>query len=141
MNTIRSTALLWGIVAAMFYGCGSNSSGSDMLVNVDPSALVTGIAGEVRQSPTVPVARPGQIDWAPLADARITIDRESGEGVGTVVSDSAGRFGVALPAGRYRLTPQPFEGQILPTPPEPQIVNVVQGDVASVLFDYDTGIR
>jgi hypothetical protein len=129
------------IVALALAACSSSTGGAATALNTDSARVVAGIAGTVVRSPTVPVSRPGEIDWAPLAGARIDIERADGGKRGYVVSDSGGRFFVDLGPGSYRLIAQPFTAGMFPTPPGPQEVVVPAHGIVQVRIDYDTGIR
>ena len=142
MNRKGTVLFVLAIILALMGagGCGVGDAGL-ILSSVDSSALHQGIAAFVVRSPTIPVAHPGQIDWAPLPGAHILVADAGGSTVGTAVSDSAGRFFIELAAGRYLLTPQKMGSTSFPIPPSPLQVVVPQNDVAHVRIDYDTGIR
>ena len=99
-----------------------------------------GIIGIALAGPTCPVERPGDPACAPrpVAGATILIRDAAGANVATIVTDAAGRFQVALPAGVYTVVGQPAEG--LMGNPAPLDVEVAEGDIA-IELSYDTGIR
>ncbi len=105
------------------------------------SSGVPRVMGDVRVSPVTPISRQGEENSRPLAGARIAFTRESGEAVGSAISDSSGRFGIELAAGRYIATPSPFEGTPYPRPPAAETLVVTDGATAHLSFMYDSGIR
>jgi hypothetical protein len=103
-------------------------------------ATTTGIRGVVTIGPMCPVIQKG----VPCPDqpfsAKIVIEDGDGLQVDSVYSDDAGEFEVALEPGAYVLVPQspneggpPYAGEIE--------VTVMEGALANVLIQYDSGIR
>jgi hypothetical protein len=64
---------------------------------------------------------------------------DSGDHVATVMTGPDGSFSVDLPAGSYRLQPQPVEG-LMGTAPEVTFT-VMVGEPTDLTVSYDTGIR
>jgi hypothetical protein len=92
--------------------------------------------------PVCPVERvPPDPACAPraVAGATVVIRDGSGSEVARTVTAPDGSFFVELPVGEYLVEPQPAEG-LLGTAAA-QNVTVVDGQLASVQLDYDTGIR
>lgn len=105
----------------------------------DASTFV--VTGIVLAGPTCPVERippdPRCAD-RPVSGAEILFVNGAGDSVGDALSDADGRFSIALPAGRYTLTPQLVRG-LLGTA-APQLVVITDADI-EVTLRYDTGIR
>ncbi len=102
----------------------------------------TGIGGIAVAGPVCPVERvPPDPACAPrpVAGATVVVRDGSGPEVARAVTAADGSFFVELPAGEYVVEPQPAEG-LLGTAAA-QEVTVVDGAVAAVQLDYDTGIR
>jgi hypothetical protein len=57
------------------------------------------------------------------------------------MTDSSGRYRVALQPGTYTVVPQPAGSGRFPVPPGPVTVSVAAGVYVTVDFAYDTGIR
>jgi hypothetical protein len=127
------------LALAIVVGC----AGSDVerLLNTDRANLRVGVAGEVRQGPIRPVERAGEDNTGPLEGAAISVQDSRGAIRGRVVSDAAGEFYVELPPGTYVFTPLRFRGRQLPAPGRPMQVVVLDGAIAQVKLEYDTGIR
>jgi len=99
-----------------------------------------GIAGQALAGPTCPVVRPGDSNCSdrPVAGATLLIRDDGGTVVAKLTTDENGRFEVALPAGSYRIEPQPVTGLMGTARP----IDVTVGSVfETVNVDYDTGIR
>ncbi len=99
------------------------------------------VTGTVLAGPTCPVERippdPRCAD-RPVSGAEIFFVSDPGDSVGGALSDGDGRFSIALPAGRYTLTPQPVRGLLGTAPVQ---VIVIHGADIEVTLRYDTGIR
>lgn len=109
-----------------------------------PSAAT--VAGTVVAAPTCP-AEPATgasfdpaCNPAPVEDAQLVVVADDGERVASTRSDAQGRFAVEVPAGSYRLEPQPLAAY--PTTPDPVEFTVNAGiDTTLDTIVYDTGIR
>ncbi|MGZ6340768.1 MAG: hypothetical protein ACXWMX_02855 [Candidatus Limnocylindrales bacterium] len=101
------------------------------------------IGGVVTRGPICPVERvPPDPACAPrpVANAVLSITDAAGGEVARATSGADGRWAAAVPAGSYRLVPQPVGG--LMGTPQPIPFEVVAGGVAPKLdVEYDTGIR
>jgi hypothetical protein len=101
----------------------------------------TGIMGQALLGPNCPVVQEGvPCPDTPYEAAEIDLLDNAGRTLTTLTVDSAGRFTVDLPPGRYALVPRPPEGVPFPTAGE-QIVEVTEGRYTEVIVSYDTGIR
>ncbi len=73
--------------------------------------------------------------------ARITVTPATGgSAVASVVSDTEGRFRIALPPGTYTLHPANLLGSPVPLA-MPKTVNVVAGHYTTVEIPFDSGVR
>lgn len=100
----------------------------------------TGIAGRALAGPTCPVEVVGDPSCDPRAvvGALVLVLDAGGAEIARLTTDAAGAFSVALPAGNYRLEPQPKEGFMR----APDAIAVTVGaSPALVELAYDTGIR
>jgi hypothetical protein len=100
------------------------------------------VSGVVTAGPTCPVATdPPDPNCAdrPVPGARLAILDAGGKHVGDLTADQNGEFTIGLPAGSYRLVPQPVEG-LLGTAAE-QTFEVGQSVHVTLTVVYDTGIR
>jgi hypothetical protein len=104
--------------------------------------ITTGVEGVALLGPIAPVARPGVPNTRPLPGAIITVQSAGGGAqIARVRADSAGRFVLALPPGRYLIVGLPPKaGQALPRG-IPETVVVRAGALTSVVVNYDSGIR
>lgn len=92
--------------------------------------------------PTCPVERnPPDPNCAPRAvsNADVTVYDPQGNVVATGVSDANGMASLEVPTGSYYVAVQAVEG--LMGSPEAQAFSVLGGGQATLLFQYDTGIR
>jgi hypothetical protein len=99
-----------------------------------------GIAGQALAGPTCPVVRPGDSNCSdrPVAGATLLIRDAGGTVVAHLTTDDNGRFQVVLPAGSYRIEPQPVTG-LMGTA---SAIDVTVGSVFETInVAYDTGIR
>lgn len=96
----------------------------------------TGLTGTVQLSPTKPLCAADDPCKAPFS-ASFEV-RQGQRVVAEFASDSAGRFVVHLPPGRYTVGPGPSTGIIM----RRQIHEVTVGPkgLTSVQLDFDTGI-
>ena len=102
----------------------------------------TGIDGVAVAGPVCPVERvPPDPACAPrpVAGATIVVRDASGAEVARAVTGADGSFIAEVPAGAYTVEPQPVQG-FLGTAAA-QMTTVVDGSVASIEIEYDTGIR
>jgi len=103
----------------------------------------SGVVGRVTAGPVCPVERiPPDPACAPrpVAGAVLVVSDPFGHEVARATSDASGGFSIALPPGRYLLTPQPVEG-LLGTAPPVEVTITTGGPPASLEIEYDTGIR
>jgi len=100
----------------------------------------SGIGGVAVAGPTCPVEQAGDSACLPrpVEGAVVVVTDQAGEEVGQATTDAEGRFFVALPGGRYRVTAGDVDG--LTGAPAPMDVVVSDGE-ATVELAYDTGIR
>jgi hypothetical protein len=125
------------IAAALLLTLGACTTTSDTLPTAD--STVTGVA---TAGPNCPVMQdPPDPDCAdrPVFGATLYVLDESGIRVAEVVTDGVGAFEVTVPAGRYTLEPQPFEG-LLGTAETQQFI-AGPDQVVDLSVVYDTGIR
>ena len=130
------------VVSVLLAACRPAGGSGSPATSPLPSAATIELRGSVTAGPTCPVERdPPDPSCAPRAvpGATVTIQDAAGSEIERAVSDSRGRFTVALAPGRYRLIPQPI-GQIEHAPPVE--VDVRTGEQPpEVDIGYDTGIR
>lgn len=111
-----------------------------ILAGLVGAAEGTGVAGRVTAGPTCPVERPDDPSCAPrLVAAELVVVDGAGNEVARLTSDASGYYRIALPAGSYRLEPQPVEG--LMGTAATVAFTVLDGDVTPLDVAYDTGIR
>lgn len=99
-----------------------------------------GFTGHALAGPVCPVVRPNDPACAdrPVAGATIHVLDASGTEIARLVTDATGGFGLAVPAGTYRLVADPVQG-VMGTPGP---VDIEVGDgIRTVDLAYDTGIR
>jgi hypothetical protein len=139
--------------ALLLSGCGSVSGGvPETTASPSPAAIIdSGVEGMVVISPLQPVGGlPGaspnskpaaavaiQVRAAPAADK--TTSAAPGPVLARGVAGSDGRFRIALPPGRYELTPESPSGRQLR--PVAAIVTVLPNQFTTVMLQLDTGIR
>ena len=102
-----------------------------------------GIAGQVTQSPTCGgPQREGQECSAPLENAHLRVEDDTGQEVAAAVTGADGYYAFELEPGTYTLIAEGFENQ-LPSPPPSVEFTVTPGDTGPHWrpLDYDTGIR
>jgi hypothetical protein len=122
-----------------------SESGSAVPADAWPSpagAGKTGISGVVLAGPVCPVERePPDPACAPrpVAGATLVIRDASRGEVARAVTGSDGSFLVEVPPGDYQVEPQPMEGFMGGA--QAQAVTVLDGAMATIQLDYDTGIR
>lgn len=143
MKNLRSITTL-SVVLIFAASCrtvpSNPNNGKDSTVG--PNALPSSISGLVLKGPISPVARPNVPNEAPLADASITISNAANSAIVVrLVSDTAGKFSVNLPAGSYFVTGGQISNSGLPRPPQPQEVSVPANTTVTDTLHYDTGIR
>jgi len=120
-------------------GC-SRAAGPGSLI--DPSTPT--VTGTVRAGPVCPVERPGDSGCAPrpVAGATIVIELTSGGEAARVTSAIDGTFSVRLPAGAYRIVPQPMAGLMGTAQPMSLTVQAGGATIPTPIdIQYDTGIR
>jgi hypothetical protein len=102
-----------------------------------PSRSASGLHGLVLQGPTRPVCSADDPCEAPAAGILLQFKRD-GMVVGAVKTTPAGRYSVALPAGRYvvQVTRRRVGAGL-----SPRVVRVPRGRIARVDFHLDTGIQ
>jgi hypothetical protein len=128
---------LSGMLLAPFLialGCqGGTNSAAEQPIGTSSE---TGLKGTVVLGPTRPVCRADDPCQAPFK-ARFEV-RQGQRVVAEFTSDSAGRFVVYLPPGRYTVGPGPSTGILM----RRQIHEVTVGSkgLTSVQWDFDTGI-
>ena len=132
------SACLLVALACLLAAC---AAGTDSASTTSLPGRVGEVAGRVLAGPVCPVETdppdPRCAD-RPVPGAVITVTLPDGSAVATVTSDADGRFSLALPPGRYRLTPQPVAG-LLGTAAPADVV-VAAGATTGLAFAYDTGI-
>ena len=111
-----------------------------VVVEAGTAQAASGVFGTVRVGPSCPVQR----ESAPCPDrplsATLVFRNPAGTEVARTLSDSAGFYSVALPAGKYTIVPFTPGGATLPRGVEQDIeVPVSQWITADV--SYDSGIR
>ena len=127
-------ALAPAILAIVLAGCGPATGPSQA-----GSGLV-GFRGHALLGPTCPVVRPNDPACAekPVAGATIHVLDASGAEIARLTTDATGGFGLAVPAGRYRLVADPTPSSFR----APSPVDIEVGtDIVTVDIAYDTGIR
>ena len=130
---------LLALVVVVTGGCALRQGGGS-----SPTAVVTGgvrVTGRVVAGPTCPVVtEPPQsgCDERPVPGAVLLVLDSAGEQAARVTSAADGTFAVVLPAGRYRLVPQPVPGLMGTAPEQPFTVG---SQPSALTVAYDTGIR
>jgi hypothetical protein len=101
-----------------------------------------GVAGQVTESPTCPVERPGEVCERPLQGARLDVKDMRGAVVASTLSAADGRYAISLSPGSYTLVAEPMSSTF-PVPPPPVDFTVELTDTGPnhIDLDYDTGIR
>jgi hypothetical protein len=107
-----------------------------------PTYVIGGTAVAGPTCPIVPASPlPGQCAARTVPGAILVIsDAAAGREVARVTTASDGRFWASLPAGTYRLTPQPVEGLLGVAPPVTFTVSDREHPT-DLRVEYDTGIR
>lgn len=105
-----------------------------------PAFTVTGIAVAGPTCPVVTDPPQSGCDDRPVAGAELVIIDDSGNEMGRVTTGEAGRFTVQVPAGAYRLEPQPVDG-LMGTASELPFTVSGTGQQPELVVIYDTGIR
>jgi hypothetical protein len=101
----------------------------------------SGIRGQARLGPVVPVARPGEAGDRPYPEAVIVVRSAGGKEVARVRVDRDGKFQIPLAPGTYTVSGQgPNPRSPLPRGPE-SAVTVRVGRFTDVKMDFDSGIR
>jgi hypothetical protein len=102
----------------------------------------TGILmGQVMQGPISPVETGNESSALPASRIQLRISRLNGKSVETVVTDSQGRYEIALPEGRYLVTlPRPLSG-LMVVKDLPSEVQIQPRHRTRLDIRLDTGIR
>jgi hypothetical protein len=99
------------------------------------------LTGQVMQGPTLPVEIGNESSSLPAGGVQLRISRMNSNLVETVVTDSQGRYEVALPEGRYLVTlPRPLSG-LMSVKDLPSEVQIQSGHRTQLDIRLDTGIR
>jgi hypothetical protein len=99
------------------------------------------LTGQVMQGPTLPVEIDNETSSLPAGGVQLRISRMNRKSVETVVTDSQGRYEVALPEGRYLVTlSRPLSG-LMTAKNLPSEVQVQSGQRTRLDIRLDTGIR
>lgn len=109
---------------------------SPSILGTDPD---TGLNILVTRGPIRPVAREGEDNSAPVQDALVRIRRTDGSGDTGVRTGADGVVVVPVVPGTYRVEVRECPGAL--ALPDPISVTVVAGELATLAFDCDTGIR
>jgi hypothetical protein len=130
-------AVLGLLVGSVVVGC------SEIGINLDTPAPLSGIKGTVLLGPTCPVeASPGDNNpvpcLTPYAATLVVLDNE-GVKVATITSGADGKFQVDVPPGDYVVAPE--TGSDSYPIAQPQSVTVASGAYTEIQVNYDTGIR
>jgi hypothetical protein len=98
------------------------------------------LTGQVMQGPISPVEIGNERSTFPTGGVQLRISRLNGKPVETVVTDSQGRYEIALPEGRYLVTlPRPLSGLMVKNLPSE--VQIQSGHRTRLDIRLDTGIR
>jgi len=108
---------------------------------VAPETHAGRVRGIVMSGPTTPVFHPDDPACAdrPVAGVQLRLESLDGRPAEILTSDSAGHFDQSVPAGRYRLVPQPVKG-MMGTAATVEFTVLEDAEV-ELKFSYDTGIR
>jgi hypothetical protein len=99
------------------------------------------LTGQVMQGPISPVQTGNESSTLAAGGVQLRISRLNGNPVGTVVTDSQGRYEIALPEGRYLVTlPRPLSG-LMVAKDLPSEVQIQSGHRTRLDIRLDTGIR
>ena len=99
------------------------------------------LMGQVMQGPISPVETGNESSTLPAGGVQLRISRLNGKSVETVVTDSQGRYEIALPEGRYLVTlPRPLLG-LMVVKDLPSEVQIQSGHKTRLDIRLDTGIR
>ncbi len=132
-QTLRRGRWVLGVVIVatlLLIACGSSILGTDPDTGFD--ILVT-------RGPIQPVAREGEDNSAPVGDATVRIRRTDGPGDARVRTDEDGTVRALLIPGTYRVEVRDCPGAM--SLPSPQDAVVSPGELTSLEFSCDTGIR
>ena len=129
---VKRTVASLALVAISLVGC-------QQLVEV-PRGVVSGTAVSGPSCPVVTEPPDPACDDRPVAGAEIVIVDMAGEVVASATTAADGTFSVVVPAGEYRLVPQPVEG-LMGTAEPVEIVVAAGLEVGPLEISYDTGIR
>ena len=134
------------------------SSGLALAVTISSAELINGdrvqpgfqtmqqlgvgiLTGQVMQGPISPVQTGNESSTLPAGGVQLRITRLNGKPVETVVTDSQGRYEIALPEGRYLVTlPRPLSG-LMVVKDLPSKVQIQSGHRTRLDIRFDTGIR
>ena len=105
-----------------------------------PGGVVRGTAVSGPSCPVVTEPPDPACEDRPVAGAEIVIVDVAGEVVASATTAADGTFSVVVPAGEYRLVPQPVEG-LMGTAEPVEIVVAAGLEVGPLEISYDTGIR
>jgi hypothetical protein len=119
-------------LAAALMACAPGATSS-------PASRVSGIAVAGPICPVVTDPPQSGCDARPVEGAVLVIVDDNGHQAATVITGQDGSFAADLPAGSYRLRPQPVEG-LMGTAPEVTFT-VTAGEPSDLTVSYDTGIR
>jgi hypothetical protein len=124
---------------AISIACGPSSTPGPSSAG-EASIGPVGFRGHTVAGPVCPVVRPNDPACAdrPIAGATIHVLDANGTEIARLVSDATGGFGLAVPAGTYRLVADPVEGAL--RAPAAATVEVGTG-ISEIDLAYDTGIR
>jgi hypothetical protein len=130
--------------------CGGSTTYTSATTTTVSEFQAPAVTGHVTQGPPCPVSGgdygggygggdQGSCDDKPLAAAVIVARTEAGREVARAMSGADGFYGIHLAAGHYTLEPQPVPGVLGQA--EPVDIDLGAGNMKTVDFVYDTGIR
>ena len=98
------------------------------------------LTGQVVQGPISPVQTGNESSTLPAGGVQLRISRLNGNSVKTVVTDSQGRYEIALPEGRYRVTLSRLLSGTMVKDLQSEL-QIQSGHRARLDIRLDTGIR
>ena len=114
--------------------------GCQQPVDIPVGGVVRGTAVAGPSCPVLTEPPDPACEDRPVAGAEIVVVDGAGEVVASATTAADGTFSLEVPAGEYRLVPQPVEG-LMGTALPVEIVVAAGLEVGPLEISYDTGIR
>lgn len=139
MIPMRAAALAILLLVLLLAAC--RPSGGE--ASPSPTGWTGELTGTATAGPVCPVERTPpdpSCEPRPVAGATLIVQDAAGHTVARLLTDASGHFDAHLPAGRYRLVPQPVEG-LMGVAPAVDFAIGPGSPAAALDVSYDTGIR